>query len=415
MGGIPALWLVAEPTEWPATPVWMTCSRLLDIETCPRRWALVSARYPHVWDHAGYPDRPNINAIIGSIAHLALKRVIEAIAYAGCSSVRDSRAPDVLRGMGGLSKIVQSSASDILGPISVNPRAERIFDFLSRTVQSKLGEVREKLQLFLTRIELPGSQDSRTDGGPSDRKALGVGTYAEIELEWIELGWRGVVDLMHISQTGCEIVDFKTGKFDEHHRLQLLVYGVLWRHDVQRNPKNRPITKLTISYPASDVTVPAPADAEINQVERDIVARTKSAINSIRAVPPEARPAIEACNYCEVRQLCSDYWVPGTQKQLSRARADSPSPDDSPFSDLEVVIRDRHGSLSYDAIVTVSGLLEEGQPILLRLRSPGVDVQVGDRLRLLDAVISENGTSRSEPRIVSLPATSELFVVPRRP
>src|SRR2546430_2535646 len=48
------------PSTWPSPPTEMSVSTLRELEACPRRWALSSARYPEIWDRVGYPPKLNI-------------------------------------------------------------------------------------------------------------------------------------------------------------------------------------------------------------------------------------------------------------------------------------------------------------------------------------------------------------------
>ena len=97
-------WLAAAPKTWPAPPNEMSVSSLGEIESCPRRWALASADYPQLWDHPGYPPRLYAASLTGSVVHLALKTVTQALARAGCRLLADADAVQVMRGLGGYTK-----------------------------------------------------------------------------------------------------------------------------------------------------------------------------------------------------------------------------------------------------------------------------------------------------------------------
>jgi hypothetical protein len=45
-----------------------------------------------------------------------------------------------------------------------------------------------------------------------------VGAFPEIELRTPRFSWKGKVDLLAISDSACEITDFKTGVPDEAHK-----------------------------------------------------------------------------------------------------------------------------------------------------------------------------------------------------
>ena len=68
---------ISKPIEWPEIPVKMSYSQLLKIEACPYGWALSRAKYPDIWDRDGYPERPGVKAIIGSIVHVGIEKIIK--------------------------------------------------------------------------------------------------------------------------------------------------------------------------------------------------------------------------------------------------------------------------------------------------------------------------------------------------
>lgn len=46
-------WRVLRPTKWPEAPSWMSFATLIELEICPRRWALVAAEYSDIWNNRG--------------------------------------------------------------------------------------------------------------------------------------------------------------------------------------------------------------------------------------------------------------------------------------------------------------------------------------------------------------------------
>jgi len=58
-----------------------------------------------------------------------------------------------------------------------------------------------------------------------------------------------------LSESTCEIVDFKSGDSSPAHTEQLLIYSLLWAKDEQLNPIGRLADKLTLSYTTSTLSV----------------------------------------------------------------------------------------------------------------------------------------------------------------
>jgi hypothetical protein len=236
---------------------------------------------------------------------------------------------------------------------------------------------------------------------------LGPGTYLELELRAPGIGWRGRADLVNVSNTNCEILDFKTGARDEKHLFQIRVYALLWSRDAELNPSSRPADKLTLAYEGANVHVDPPTLAELDSLEGELVDRQDAATRALNARPPEARPSVENCRYCAVRQMCEEYWkFPRWEQPESDAA-------ESPFVDMEVSVVARHGSSSWDATVEASRYLRAGGPVLLRLATPGPDLRAHDRIRVLDAHVSEIESGEGRPAVATLNSASEVFLVQR--
>lgn len=382
----------------------MTVSALREIEACPRRWALASADYPDLWARRGYPPRPFIPSLRGSVVHLALETIARALVRAGCSSARDVRATGVMRELGGYTKVLNDCIQVVLKNLADNPRAAPILEAASRSLRSQAPQMRAQAQTLLGRIELrPGAGGS---GPPAERRErLGPGTYLEMDLRAFQIGWHGKADLVSLSASSCEILDYKTGLRDEKHAFQVRVYALLWSRDVERNPSSQRAGKLTLAYENGNVQVDSPSPAELDSLERELADRRDAAIQALDARPPEARPTAANCKYCGVRQLCEDYWQALRLGTWSRGLAETP------FMDLEVSVVSRHGNSSWDAIVEGACELPQGNPVLLRGATPGLDLQPGDRARVLDAHVSETTDGESRSVVATLSSVSEVFLV----
>ncbi len=404
------LWPAVGPKAWPAAPSEMSVSSLGEIEVCPRRWALASADYPELWDGRGYPSRLFIASLTGSVVHLALETVTKGLARGGCTSVDDAGAVQVMKGLGGYTKLITDCVQRILNRFANNPRAEPIVEVALRSLRSRIPEMRAEAQSLLGRVKLHrGTAAVETKIAARDRRRtpLGPGTYPEIELHAPGIGWRGTVDLLTVSAASCEIVDFKTGGQDDAHKFQVRVYALIWSRDSELNPTARAVDRLTLSYPTREVRVDPPTPTELDALERELHDRRQAASRALAARPPEARPSVENCRYCAVRHLCEEYWQPATARAL--AAADS---NNSPFMDLQISIVARHGTSSWDAVVEVSRGVATGRQIVLRTASPEAGSWSGHRIRVLDAHVSSAPDDDSHPAVATLTTISEVFLAP---
>jgi hypothetical protein len=388
----------------------MSVSSLGEIEVCPRRWALASADYPELWDRRGYPPRLFIASLTGSVVHLALKTLTKTLVRSGCTSVEDVGAVQVMRALGGYSKLIDDCIQRVLNRFNDNPRAAPTLEVALRSLRSRIPQMRTEAQSLLGRVKLhrgtaAGGVEIVTRDRP--RTPLGPGTYPEIELHATGIGWRGTADLLTVSESNCEIVDFKTGAQDNAHKFQVRVYAMLWSRDSELNPTARSVDRLTLCYPTGEVRVDPPTPAELDALERELHDRSQAALKALGTHPPEARPSVEACRYCAVRHLCEEYWLPATARALCAADSNK-----SPFMDLQVSIVARHGASSWDGVIEVSQGVAAGKQIVLRTASPEAGFASGDRIRVLNVRVSTIADDESQPAVATLTTMSEAFLVP---
>jgi CRISPR/Cas system-associated exonuclease Cas4 (RecB family) len=341
--------------------------------------------------------------------HVSLERITEALLRAGCSSIRDPAAVTALKNLGGYTRVINTCLREILDAEEINPRIARIREAVRQKIGSKTAEIREQVQVLLSMVQLQslGAVDNFDEAQGVQRAALRTGSCSEVVLIANKIGWAGIADLINVTEDACEIADFKTGEPSPDHPFQLKVYSLLWALDAEVNPSLRLATKLTIYYTNGEVDVKAPTPEELPRIQQELVDRANAARRALNSHPPEARPRLENCKYCGVRQLCADYWTTETQERLANEEG-----NDEDFVDLEATITNRHGPLSWDAVVEVSGTLASGKHLVLRLAVEEPNMQVGDRIRLLGAHLTSTG-EETQPAVVTAHLTSETFIVPR--
>ncbi len=223
-----------------------------------------NAFYPEIWSRKGYPARFNLNAAIGQIAHGALAMIVRALMEAGCPDILDGKAVNTLKCIGGYKAVIASSIEAILAEQSKNPRSEFIIDLIARLLFERSEEIRERVQRLLSRTKLgKASLPALSRANSQNSLRLGFGSYSEVAMEAASIDWVGKADLVNISAEYCEIVDFKTGKQEEHHIRQMLTYAVLWALDRKRNPGGRLATKLTLVYPHCEMDIKGLNEREI--------------------------------------------------------------------------------------------------------------------------------------------------------
>lgn len=391
----------------------MSFSTLSEVEACPRRWALSRADYPHVWSGKGYPQKPQLAGLQGTVVHLSLQCIASALVARGCPSLLDAAAISTLKELGGISQVVQNSIVGVLKSYETSPRAYFVLDGLSNQLRNGLPELRSRVQRLLSRIRLEKCIPRTTGSAhntPHIRRELAVGSYAECELRASGLGWFGIADLLTLSSNSCEIRDFKTGPPKEEHAFQIRTYALLWARDSDRNPSGRLADRLVLSYDNGDSELDSPNAAALDNLENDLRNRTAAAIASVGNSPPEARPSTQNCTYCAVRHMCDDYW------QWLSIHNNSISASVSEYGDIQMAILGDHGPSSWDGILETSLLLSAGRRVLLRVAQPRPELHAGQRVRLLNVRLSLPTTEAVDDPEPSAVATmgfsTEAFVLP---
>ncbi len=389
---------------WPAQPEWMSYSSLRELEECPRRWALRRASYPEIWDRSGYPDYPAVPTLVGDVVHLALEHILRALVDQRCDSPRSACAVGVLRALGGYTSIVEAAIDSTLSRLEVNPRVRYRLPSYRTALGMKLPELRRRVQEIVSRSALSLREDRGNAGDAgSHAGALAIGSHAEVELRVQALGWLGRVDLISLTPTSCEIVDYKTGKEQGSHAEQLRTYALLWSRDSVLNPTARPATKLVIAYPTNDRPVDVPDATSLNAMEASIRVRTDAAREELRGRPPRAHPARETCSNCSVRHLCAEYWQDlATRTELAEERIESPT-----FGDVELHVETRNGPKSWDVVVT-RGITSAAKVKARVLASDeSTSLLPGSRVRLLNVLIHRE--EEGQNLLLTIAASTETF------
>jgi hypothetical protein len=384
---------------WPALPNLWSYSSLRDAEECPRRWALGRATYPMIWNRRGYPPRPNLPALVGEVVHGSLDVILRALHERGCASIAEASAIEVLRGLGGYSKLIDRLIEAQLGHLEANPRMARRVPSLRTTLRSRTPEIRRRVQTMVARATLvTSSAPSTLDRAPSTTRApLGDGSHPEVRLEVSNLRLAGRADLITIADGNCAIVDYKTGAPDEHHAAQLRMYALLWARDSELNPNGLPVVALTLSYATHDVKVDPPASSESDALAQDLLARIAVSERELRLRPPPARPAAPVCGFCSVRHLCEEYWS-------SIARTAGTASD---FVDKQGTIVSQNGPRSW-----LIELQPDGKRMLLRTPTENPGFTVGDQLRLIDVAVARD--EDSDDAAITITQVSEIFHLTKR-
>lgn len=391
----------------PAPPRYWSYSSLKDIEGCPRRYMLARASYPGIGNEEGYPRLPIVPALIGEVVHDALEMIVNRLVAAGCETARTASAFEEMRSLGGITAVVDRIVTKKVEGLATNSRLDdEGRRRLGRDLGNRVADARAQVQEYLSRarFELQLAAEPAFPGGSAKqgpratsrpRARLGPNTETKVVSE--ELRLTGAIDLLDVHTDHAAILDYKTGAEDPSHADQLRMYALLWDLDREVNPGGVPATELKAAYANHDVTITAPTSAELRLLQKSVSDRIAAADASFDAPVPLAKPSIEQCERCDVRQLCRDYWT-------SSAVMDPVNVEVGEWFDYEGLVGPPNGVRSL-------WMLDDSgrRHLLLRVTPTSRPLEEGDKVRLL-------GLRRDEDADVPIPiavmtARSEVFVL----
>ncbi|MFL0241974.1 PD-(D/E)XK nuclease family protein [Mycobacterium sp. SMC-17] len=390
----------------PAPPSNWSYSALKEVEACPRKYALSRARYPDLWGGRGYPRLPTTAALMGDVIHDALETIVTALADHGCRSATGPAAIGVLRGLNGLTAVVERSLARRLERLMDNPRidAERRRR-LTRDLGARVADGRAQVQEHLSRLTFaanPPAAPSEHGGEyglprPPRRRPLPTGAHPEVPLTAEGVRLHGQVDLIVVTDSHARIVDYKTGVEDAGHIEQVQMYALMWSLDRTANPAGIPATELVVSYPRVDVSLIGPSADELHAQKREIIDRIAAADRAEEDDVPTAVPSPEGCALCHVRQLCDTYW--------QDVAADPTEVPDGAWFDLEAVVGPPNGVNSRWMLSPGTGR----RLLLLRTTPASAALKDGDTVRILGLRAHTDPDTDGDITVAYMSASAEVF------
>jgi hypothetical protein len=340
-----------------------------------------------------------LGTIAGDVIHEALELLLRELHKGRCASIRDPAAVTVLRALGGYTSVIERQVERNLAKLEGNPRAAALLSSLRRHLLNRIPELRQKVQALLARAAWTGPIGDGPALSGGQQRPLGMGSHTEVELIARDLRFCGRADLITLDEDACVITDFKTGAPDSRHADQVRTYAVLWRSDGDRNPSGVGASRLVIAYSDHDVTFDGPSSSELDEIAGGLATRIADAKARLEERPPPAMPAADVCRFCDVRQLCDEYW--NAPDALGSPPASSGRPT---ATDVEGVIASRNGPRSWNLLNS-----QTEEMVLLRTPTDEAPFSAGDRVRVLHALQLAGGDE--DGPILSMTVASETFVL----
>ncbi|MXZ55226.1 MAG: PD-(D/E)XK nuclease family protein, partial [Gammaproteobacteria bacterium] len=209
--------------SWPKPPTLWSFSALEEVKQCPRRYALKRASYPDLWDRPGYPERVSEAGIVGVVVHEGVQVVLLALNRAGCASLADAKAVQVIRQLGGYTEIATEALDAHLEQLTPNPRMSSQVDRLRQRLGHRCAEMRQAIQALVSQSPIirtkPDVVGARSADHPVSSR-LAVGTHPEATLVAQADRFTGRLDLLAVHPEHADIIDFKTGEHSQRHTRQ---------------------------------------------------------------------------------------------------------------------------------------------------------------------------------------------------
>jgi hypothetical protein len=290
------------PTRWASPPKRFSFTSLQAIASCPRRWQLLESEWGTC---ARFPERTHPAALEGQIVHAALDRLSRALGSCG----RPPLGSPVFQAAAlacGFWNFFSEQVVACNARLAQHPRAGP--NYIIRTAPRELAN--RAIQLFREAYR-PGSvaelpRTVKRNGGASPSSVLSLlrheGVLSEVRLEHPTLPLMGILDLVTMDDAGhVTVADFKTGEAKDSHKLQLLLYGLLWWRACGTPP-----TRIKIQYLDHGWDVPVTA-SELTGAEEAASRDIAAAKEALTLHPAPARTSPE-CFLCAVRARCDEGW-----------------------------------------------------------------------------------------------------------
>lgn len=359
------------PTTWATPPDRYSFSSLQAINACPRKWQLLHSEWGQ---HVRFPQRPHPKALEGTIVHEAIELLVRALGRRGLPNITSPAFREAVAEVdfwGHFAREVDRWNVRLAS----HPRSGPYY--VLRTPPRELAN--RAIRLFreqYTPLDAAPQRKKPTHCEPGSVDPMALldlrGAVSEIDLSHPELPFRGIIDLVELTDGDVQVVDFKTGKQKDEHELQLQLYGILWWRRTGVLPKRLAIQYLNVRR---EFQV---GEAELVAAEKRCEASIIEAARLLADTPAEARPGKD-CGYCPARARCAAGW---------RAYLESLGRPQAGTTDLEVTVG---AQPSPNGFLAEAGGREVNVVYDAAVGQHLPPIEAGACLRLLDIVVRDEG------------------------
>jgi len=312
-------WSVHKTSKAPIFPKRLSYSSIKELDSCPLKYYYSHNERPGSDSHSNrYPQIVNVKTICGVIIHASINKIVRLLISKGCISTKDKKVFQVLKEIGGIINIVSKEINDQLIELKNNPRYFIQEEYYKKKITDQHEFIIQSIQYYFHKINFLSnlSEREKIANSKSTLGELRDGVFTEIFLDNNDYGLIGFVDLLSIYNGNCVITDFKTGSFKDSHIDQMKFYSMLWYIDQLYNPRKEIAKNFVLMYLDNELVFEGPSEAENLQLLSKIINKIGIIKKDFESGNVLARYDEEFCGFCQVRQLCSEFWKVTCSKVL---------------------------------------------------------------------------------------------------
>jgi RecB family exonuclease len=308
---------ILKPPGVPAGPPprW-SISSLASFRVCPRRWWLLNSRYTNT-PNGNYPVPYGAATLRGRLVHSAVEAFVNSKQSATGESTTLAFSPR---------QYFKKALRKAFDKADENPRTDP--RRLSVSIDDCVSDFYDLVesQDFDRSAAIVASPDSRR---PSNSK-FPPSEAAELWIEVDDPPLGGRID--RVINHG--LVDFKTGDPADDHAEQMVFYAVLWWLKYGVPPR---AMRLLYAGGVKSVNVPVPSTTQLRTIQERLREEIGKANQYLNAGLAPARPSVNNCGRCPVRQLCDEYWKAPETVPLRHPRSPVAKDDGAFYCDVRIV------------------------------------------------------------------------------
>lgn len=271
------------PNKWSFT-------KLSQIQKCPKQWQLENNYFAN--GNRTVPPLVNISSIRGTLIHLTLEKLTRLFR-------NDKEHNDVwtfFRKLNVRDKIEKYYFEEVYPKYETNDRIN------INDISSKID-----FPLCLSKVySLWGFEIKKINFTPNINKNIKQRFGTEFSEETEDPPLIGVID----KYSNSIITDYKTGNKDEDkHKEQAYFYSYLLYLN------NKPIDKVKVLYSNKEELIFDINEEILNKQKEKINLQLSKIDNYFNSNFP-AKPSTEACRFCNVKQMCDQYWIENNENNI---------------------------------------------------------------------------------------------------